>query len=100
MVTRSPVSHVSAIELVNVGGEPVAPNLQLVEMGRDMPHAEGNINNLLMMSKTIDFQKTKVDPVTGTVVIRKDVDKVAAMTLDTHSTKTPVRSVGSESGSS
>jgi len=40
------------------------------------------------------------DPVTGTVVIRKDVDKVAAMTLDTHSTKTPVRSVGSESGSS
>jgi len=46
-------------------GEAVPPNLQLVEMGRDMPHAEGNLTNLLMMSKTIDFQKTKVDPVRG-----------------------------------
>src|SRR5206468_4635463 len=53
-------------------GEPVEPNLQLVEMGRDMPHAEGNINNLLMMSKTIDFQKTKVDPVAGTVTDKAD----------------------------
>lgn len=48
-------------------GETVKPTLELVEMGRDMAHAEGNINNLLMMSKTIDFQKTKVDPVNGTV---------------------------------
>lgn len=48
-------------------GETVDPNLQVVEMGRDMPHADGNITNLLMMSKTIDSQRTKVDPVTGTV---------------------------------
>jgi hypothetical protein len=48
-------------------GEQVEPNLQLVEMGRDMPHAEGNLTNLFMMSKTIDFQKTKVDPVSGVV---------------------------------
>ena len=48
-------------------GEPVEPVLQLVEMGRDMPHAEGNLTNLLMMAKTIDFQKTKIDPVAGTV---------------------------------
>jgi hypothetical protein len=48
-------------------GEAVEPNLQLVEMGRDMPHAEGNLTNLLMMSKTIEFQKTKVDPIAGTV---------------------------------
>jgi hypothetical protein len=48
-------------------GEAVEPTLELVEMGRDMAHAEGNLTNLLMMSKTIDFQKTKVDPVTGTV---------------------------------
>jgi hypothetical protein len=47
-------------------GEAVEPALQLVEMGRDMPHAEGNLTNLLMMSKTIDFQKTKVDPIAGT----------------------------------
>ncbi len=53
-------------------GEAVAPNLQLMEMGRDMPHAEGNINNLMMMSKTIDFQKTKVDPVAGTVTDKAD----------------------------
>ena len=48
-------------------GQPVEPNLQLVEMGRDQPHAEGNIDNLLMMAKTIDFQQTRVDPVSGTV---------------------------------
>ncbi len=53
-------------------GETVKPTLELVEMGRDMAHAEGNINNLLMMSKTIDFQKTKVDPVTGTVTDKAD----------------------------
>ena len=53
-------------------GEAVAPNLQLMEMGRDMPHAEGNINNLMMMSKTIDFQRTKVDPVAGTVTDKAD----------------------------
>ena len=48
-------------------GQPVEPNLQLVEMGRDQPHANGNLDNLLMMSKTIDFQHTRVDPVNGTV---------------------------------
>ncbi|MEO7933324.1 MAG: S-layer homology domain-containing protein [Chthoniobacterales bacterium] len=53
-------------------GEAVPPNLQLVEMGRDMAHAEGNLTNLLMMSKTIDFQKTKVDPVSGTVSDKAD----------------------------
>ena len=53
-------------------GEAVEPTLQLVEMGRDMPHAEGNLTNLLMMSKTIDFQKTKIDPVAGTVTARPD----------------------------
>jgi len=51
----------------NKTGQAVEPTLQLAEMGRDMPHAEGNLTNLLMMSKTIDFQKTKVDPVAGTV---------------------------------
>jgi hypothetical protein len=53
-------------------GKAVEPTLQLVEMGRDMPHAEGNLTNLLMMAKTIDFQKTKVDPVTGTVTTKPD----------------------------
>ncbi|HSH96558.1 MAG TPA: S-layer homology domain-containing protein, partial [Roseimicrobium sp.] len=53
-------------------GEAVEPNLQLAEMGRDQPHAGGNITNLLMMSKTIDFQKTKVDPVSGTVTKKAD----------------------------
>jgi len=48
-------------------GEAVKPNLQLVEMGRDQPHANGNLDNLLMMAKTIDFQHTRVDPVNGTV---------------------------------
>lgn len=48
-------------------GEAVEPHLQLVEMGRDQPHADGNITNLLMMAKTMEFQKTRIDPVTGTV---------------------------------
>jgi len=53
-------------------GEAVEPHLQLVEMGRDQPHAAGNIDNLLMMAKTIEFQGTKVDPVNGTVTDAKD----------------------------
>jgi hypothetical protein len=48
-------------------GEPVEPHLQVVEMGRDQAHAGGDIDNLLMMCKTIAFQGTKVDPVNGTV---------------------------------
>ncbi|HEY8902212.1 MAG TPA: Ig domain-containing protein, partial [Chthoniobacterales bacterium] len=48
-------------------GEPVEPHLQVVEMGRDQAHAGGDIDNLLMMCKTITFQGTKVDPVTGAV---------------------------------
>jgi len=53
-------------------GEPVEPRLQVVEMGRDQPHAGGNIDNLLMMAKTMEFQRTKVDPVTGVVTTSKD----------------------------
>jgi len=53
-------------------GEAVEPHLQVVEMGRDQPHAGGNIDNLLMMAKTIGFQGTKVDPVNGTVTDAKD----------------------------
>lgn len=53
-------------------GQAVEPTLELVEMGRDMAHAEGNLTNLLMMSKTIDFQKTKIDPVDGTVTTKAD----------------------------
>lgn len=53
-------------------GKAVEPSLQLAEMGRDMPHAEGNLTNLLMMAKTIDFQKTKIDPVAGTVTAKAD----------------------------
>lgn len=53
-------------------GKEVEPTLQLVEMGRDMPHAEGNLTNLLMMSKTMDFQKTKIDPAAGTVSTKPD----------------------------
>jgi hypothetical protein len=53
-------------------GEPVTPRLQVVEMGRDQPHAGGNIDNLLMMAKTIAFQRTKVDPVRGTVTHAAD----------------------------
>ena len=53
-------------------GEPVAPRLQLVEMGRDQPHAEGNVNSLLTLVKTLGFQRTKVDPVAGTVTTNAD----------------------------
>jgi len=52
--------------------ERVEPHLQVVEMGRDQPHAGGDIDNLLMMAKTIGFQGTTVDPVQGTVTDAKD----------------------------
>ncbi len=42
-------------------GEAVEPIVELVEMGRDQDHAEGNLNNLLMMIRTMEVQKTRFD---------------------------------------
>ncbi|MCD8049140.1 MAG: hypothetical protein LUG52_05985 [Clostridia bacterium] len=42
-------------------GEAVEPIIELVEMGRDQDHAEGNLNNLLMMIRTMEMQKTRFD---------------------------------------
>ncbi|MGL1956887.1 MAG: discoidin domain-containing protein [Colwellia sp.] len=48
-------------------GEPVEPHVQLAEMGRDQPHAIGNVDSLLIISQIIASQGTKVDPVDGTI---------------------------------
>lgn len=48
-------------------GETVEPTLQVAEMGRDQVHAGGGIDNLLLMCKTMEYQKTKVDLKNGTV---------------------------------
>ncbi len=64
-------------------GEAVEPRMQVVEMGRDQPHAGGNIDNLLMMAKTIEFQRTRLDPVNGTVTKAKDgVSPLHFLTID------------------
>lgn len=49
-------------------GEPLlTPRVQLAEMGRDQPHAIGNVDSLFIISQIISSQGTRVDPVTGTI---------------------------------
>ncbi|MBB3061188.1 Calx-beta domain-containing protein [Microbulbifer rhizosphaerae] len=49
-------------------GEPLDdPYVQLAEMGRDQPHAIGNVDTLFIISQIISSQGTKVDPVAGTI---------------------------------
>lgn len=50
-----------------VTGELIKPYVQLIEMGRDEAHAFGNVDNLNLITRMIDLQGTKVDPVSGRV---------------------------------
>ena len=52
----------------DVTGAPVdPPRVQLAEMGRDQPHAIGNVDTLFIISQIISSQGTKVNPVSGTI---------------------------------
>lgn len=53
-------------------GEKCEPHLQLAEMGRDQDHAKGNIDNYTLITRTTDAQKTRVDPVLGTITDSAD----------------------------
>ncbi|MBQ3462707.1 MAG: hypothetical protein IJH36_06265 [Clostridia bacterium] len=53
-------------------GEECEPHLQLAEMGRDQDHAKGNIDNYTLITRTTHAQKTKVDPVLGTITDSAD----------------------------
>ncbi|WP_020619831.1 S-layer homology domain-containing protein [Paenibacillus daejeonensis] len=48
-------------------GEPVEPHVQLVEMGRDLAHSDGDVSNMIALSRMIEAQGTRVHPVDGTV---------------------------------
>lgn len=48
-------------------GEPVEPHVQVVEMGRDLAHSDGDVSNMITLARMVDYQGTKVDPVNGTV---------------------------------
>ncbi|MNW35195.1 Endo-1,4-beta-xylanase A precursor [compost metagenome] len=48
-------------------GEPVAPHVQHVEMGRDLAHGEGDVTNFINLARMVDAQGTKVDPASGTI---------------------------------
>jgi hypothetical protein len=48
------------------------PNIQLVEMGRDQAHAGGDIDIFMNISRMLNAQGTRVDPVTGTVSAKPD----------------------------
>ena len=53
-------------------GEPLAESdyhVQVVEMGRDVGHAYGDIGGLTTLAQTIYAQGTKVDPIKGTMSI-------------------------------
>lgn len=43
------------------------PNIQLVEMGRDQAHAGGDVEIFMNISRMMNAQQTKVDPVMGTI---------------------------------
>ena len=58
-------------------GEAVEPHLQLAEMGRDQDHAKGNIDNFVLLARTTENQRTKVDPQKGT--ISSALDAVSVM---------------------
>ncbi|MGN1097883.1 MAG: hypothetical protein ACI4SS_03185, partial [Clostridia bacterium] len=53
-------------------GEKIEPHIQVVEMGRDQPHAYGNIGALSDIAMTTLIQGTKVDPENGTVSTEED----------------------------
>lgn len=48
-------------------GPRIAPVIQHVEMGRDQAHGCGDLTNAAILSRLMQSQNTKVDPVTGTV---------------------------------
>lgn len=60
------------IEQDDATGRPVKPHVQLVEMGRDEAHAFGNVDNLNQITRMIDLQGTKIDPVSGQVTSKPD----------------------------
>ena len=52
----------------------VLDNGEIVEMGRDQPHAGGDVAALGAAARTINVQGTKLDPVTGVPVAEGGVD--------------------------
>lgn len=63
-------------------GEPCEPHWQLAEMGRDQDHAKGNIDNFVLLARTADAQRTRVDPVSGAVTAAEDGVSVTAFRDD------------------
>ena len=48
------------------------PNIQLVEMGRDQAHAGDDMDIFMNISRMLNAQGTKVDPLTGTISNKLD----------------------------
>lgn len=55
------------VDTNDLTGEPVAPHVQHLEMGRDQAHGGGDLTNAAIISRMLLAQGTKVDPADGTV---------------------------------
>lgn len=68
------IRHLARLVDTNaITGEKITPpNIQLVEMGRDQAHAGGDVDIFMNISRMMNAQGTKVDPVTGTISNKPD----------------------------
>ncbi|CAH1211763.1 putative Ig domain-containing protein [Paenibacillus sp. JJ-223] len=63
-------------EDITTGEAVTPPRVQHVEMGRDQAHGAGDLTNVEILGRLLEAQRTKVDPVEGTLSTAQDAVSV------------------------